>query len=207
MSSVYLSLRELQNPSDRMLPSLSQATAPTDMDPSKVDIPPMKDLTIDNITENVHTINSRCPDPRVKYLFERLVTHLHDFARETRLSTSEWMAAIEFLTKVGQICSDVRQVAYPSIPSQSTITFSIDWNTYRNSSFSPMFSVCHSSWTLSITPNHHIPPKALSSARSTPMMPKTFQTAAASPMIQMESLCWSSVRSKTRVEILSKGQR
>lgn len=80
------------------------------MDPSLVDIPPMKDLTIDNITENVHTINSRCPDPRLKYLTERLVTHLHDFARETRLSTREWMAAIEFLTKVGQICSDVRQV-------------------------------------------------------------------------------------------------
>ena len=80
------------------------------MDPSQVEVPPMKDLTIINITENVHAINSRCPDPRTKYLFERLVTHLHDFARETRLSTPEWMAAIEFLTKVGQICSDVRQV-------------------------------------------------------------------------------------------------
>ncbi|MCJ1361640.1 hypothetical protein MMC16_000740 [Acarospora aff. strigata] len=79
------------------------------MDPSQVKIPPMKDLTIDNITENVHTINSQCPDPRLKYLTERLVTHLHDFARETRLSTKEWMAAIEFLTRVGKICSDVRQ--------------------------------------------------------------------------------------------------
>ena len=40
---------------------------------------------------------------------ERLVTHIHNFARETRLSTKEWMAAINFLTQVGQICSDVRQ--------------------------------------------------------------------------------------------------
>ncbi|KAK5008441.1 hypothetical protein LTR39_005174, partial [Cryomyces antarcticus] len=79
------------------------------MDPSQVDIPPLKDLTIDNITENVHMINSRCPDPRLKYVMERLVSHVHDFARETRLSTSEWMAAIRFLTSVGQICSDVRQ--------------------------------------------------------------------------------------------------
>lgn len=79
------------------------------MDPSKVNIPPMKDLTIDNITENVHAINSGCEDPRMKYIFERLVTHLHDFARETRLSTDEWMAGILFLTQVGQICSDVRQ--------------------------------------------------------------------------------------------------
>jgi protocatechuate 3,4-dioxygenase beta subunit len=39
---------------------------------------------------------------------ERLVTHLHDFARETRLSTNEWMAALNFLVQVGQISSDVR---------------------------------------------------------------------------------------------------
>lgn len=83
------------------------------MDPAQVDIPPLKDLTIDNITENVHMINSRCPDPRLKYLLERLVSHVHDFARETRLSTNEWMAAIQFLTSVGQICTDVRQVSYP----------------------------------------------------------------------------------------------
>ena len=80
------------------------------MDPSKVNIPPMKDLTIDNITENTVRINSQSDDPRLTYVLERLVTHLHDFARETRLSTKEWMAALEFLTAVGQICTNVRQV-------------------------------------------------------------------------------------------------
>jgi hypothetical protein len=80
------------------------------MDPSQVDIPPLKDLTIENITENVHMINSRCEDPRLKYILERLVSHLHDFARETRLSTNEWMAGINFLTETGKTCSDVRQV-------------------------------------------------------------------------------------------------
>lgn len=70
----------------------------------------MKDLTIDNITENTIRINSQSSDPRLTYVLERLVTHLHDFARETRLSTKEWMAALEFLTAVGQISSDVRQV-------------------------------------------------------------------------------------------------
>ncbi|TQB77019.1 hypothetical protein MPDQ_005502 [Monascus purpureus] len=79
------------------------------MDPSQVKIPPMKDLTVDNITENVIRINSLCQDARLKYILERLVTHLHDFARETRLSTAEWMAGLQFLTEVGQICSDVRQ--------------------------------------------------------------------------------------------------
>lgn len=80
------------------------------MDPSLVKIPPLRDLTIDNITENVILINSLCQDARMKYVLERLVTHLHDFARETRLSFEEWMAGIRFLTETGQICTDVRQV-------------------------------------------------------------------------------------------------
>ena len=80
------------------------------MDPAKAKVPPMKDLTIDNITENTIRINSQSSDQRLTYVLERLVTHLHDFARETRLSTKEWMAGLEFLTAVGQICSDVRQV-------------------------------------------------------------------------------------------------
>ncbi|KAK5019983.1 cathecol 1,2-dioxygenase [Cryomyces antarcticus] len=98
------------------------------MDPSQVDIPPLKDLTIDNITENVHMINSRCPDPRLKYVMERLVSHVHDFARETRLSTSEWMAAIRFLTSVGQICSDVRQefILLSDVVGLSLLVDSID---------------------------------------------------------------------------------
>ncbi|CAM1508642.1 Fc.00g054900.m01.CDS01 [Cosmosporella sp. VM-42] len=70
---------------------------------------PLKDLNIDNITENVNAINSNCDNPRMRFLLERLVTHLHDFARETRLKTTEWEAAIQFLTDVGKICSDVRQ--------------------------------------------------------------------------------------------------
>ncbi|KAH8732573.1 Intradiol ring-cleavage dioxygenase [Phaeosphaeriaceae sp. PMI808] len=72
-------------------------------------IPELKNLTVDNITENVHRINSQCADPRLKYIMERLVLHLHDFARETRLSFDEWMAGIQFLTQVGHTCTDVRQ--------------------------------------------------------------------------------------------------
>ena len=79
---------------------------------NKPSVPILKDLTIDNITENVHRINSQCSNARLKYVLERLVSHLHDFARETRLSTPEWMAGIEFLTAVGQKCTDVRQVRF-----------------------------------------------------------------------------------------------
>ena len=84
----------------------SSSTDPT----SKTKVPVLKDLTIENITENVQRINSQCADPRLKYVMERLVAHVHDFARETRLSFEEWMAGIKYLTEVGQICTEVRQV-------------------------------------------------------------------------------------------------
>lgn len=79
---------------------------------AKVDVPILKDLTIDNITDSVHLINAQTSDARLKYVLERLVSHMHDFARETRLSTTEWMAGIEFLTAVGKKCTDVRQVRH-----------------------------------------------------------------------------------------------
>ncbi|KAE8412360.1 Intradiol ring-cleavage dioxygenase [Aspergillus pseudocaelatus] len=98
------------------------------MDPSQVKIPPMKDLTVDNITENVIRINSLCEDERMKYVLERLVSHLHDFARETRLSSQEWMTGLMFLTEVGKICSDVRQefILLSDILGLSILVDSID---------------------------------------------------------------------------------
>lgn len=82
--------------------------------------PPLLDLTIDNITPNTIRINSQSGDARLTYLMDRLVTHLHDFARETRLSTDEWMAALTFLVGCGQISSDVRQVSTYAVNICST---------------------------------------------------------------------------------------
>ncbi|KAJ5299253.1 hypothetical protein N7476_010810 [Penicillium atrosanguineum] len=77
-------------------------------EPPSTAIPPMKDLTTENITENVHIVNSQCRDSRLRYLLERIVTHLHEFCHETRLSTEEWEAGIQFLTEIGQISNDLR---------------------------------------------------------------------------------------------------
>ncbi|KAM0426600.1 hypothetical protein ACHAPT_008294 [Fusarium lateritium] len=68
----------------------------------------MADLTIDNITPNAVAISSRSGNRRLDYVMERLITHIHDFARETRLSTEEWKAGLDFLVQVGQITTDVR---------------------------------------------------------------------------------------------------
>ncbi|ODH53248.1 hypothetical protein GX48_00444 [Paracoccidioides brasiliensis] len=70
--------------------------------------PPLKDLTTENITTNANLINSQCPSHRLRYIFSRLVIHLHDFARETRLSTAEWSAGLQFLIDVGQTCTTQR---------------------------------------------------------------------------------------------------
>ncbi|KAK2067418.1 hypothetical protein P8C59_001162 [Phyllachora maydis] len=77
---------------------------------SKADVaaPKLLDLTIDNITPNAIKINSQSPDARLRYLMARLITHLHDFARETRLSTEEWMAGLNFLIGTGKMCTDLR---------------------------------------------------------------------------------------------------
>lgn len=71
----------------------------------------MNDLDTDNITQHTIRTNSQGPNLRLTYVLERLVSHLHDFTRETRLSTEEWMAGLAFLTEVGQKCSDIRQAS------------------------------------------------------------------------------------------------
>jgi hydroxyquinol 1,2-dioxygenase len=49
------------------------------------------------------------PDARFKEVMTSLVTHLHAFVRDVRLTEAEWMQAIQFLTRTGQTCTDRRQ--------------------------------------------------------------------------------------------------
>lgn len=69
----------------------------------------MKNLNEINITEAVTALHRDIDDERLKVVMDSLVKHLHDFARDISLTESEWMAGIEFLTAVGQICSPTRQ--------------------------------------------------------------------------------------------------
>ena len=67
------------------------------------------DLTEDTITEAVQRSFDTSSDERFRQLFVSLVQHLHDFAREVRLTGEEWVTAMEFLERVGKICSPTRQ--------------------------------------------------------------------------------------------------
>ena len=69
----------------------------------------MADLDANTITQAVINRLSECRDPRFKQVMTSLVTHLHDFIRDVRLTEQEWISAIQFLTAVGKTCTDKRQ--------------------------------------------------------------------------------------------------
>ncbi|SDN73387.1 intradiol ring-cleavage dioxygenase [Afipia sp. GAS231] len=69
----------------------------------------MRDFDQHNITDAVVASFAQTKDVRLKTVMTSLVRHLHDFVRDVELSFDEWNAAIDFLTRTGQMCSDTRQ--------------------------------------------------------------------------------------------------
>ncbi len=69
----------------------------------------MRNIDQHNITQAVIGRLTDCDNPRLKEILSSLVTHLHDFVRETRLTEGEWMQGIQFLSDTGHMCSGQRQ--------------------------------------------------------------------------------------------------
>ncbi|TMG98557.1 MAG: hydroxyquinol 1,2-dioxygenase, partial [Betaproteobacteria bacterium] len=74
------------------------------------------DPTSPEVSKEEHTITDAvirsleaCDNPRLKQILSSLVTHLHDFVRDVKLTEAEWMAGIRFLTDTGRMCNDTRQ--------------------------------------------------------------------------------------------------
>lgn len=63
----------------------------------------------DELTQAVLERLQGATDPRFAQIMRSLITHLHAFLREVDLKPDEWMAGIQFLTEVGQACTDKRQ--------------------------------------------------------------------------------------------------
>jgi hydroxyquinol 1,2-dioxygenase len=66
-------------------------------------------VTEDNITDLAVERWATAKDPRLAELMTALVRHLHDFAREVRLTEVEWMAAVQWLTATGRISDEKRE--------------------------------------------------------------------------------------------------
>lgn len=62
----------------------------------------MRNVDKNSLTDAVIASFNKSENPRFRLLIERLVTHLHDYARETQLTHAEWKAAIDFLYAAGQ---------------------------------------------------------------------------------------------------------
>lgn len=61
------------------------------------------------VTDQVLASLAAAPSPRLRRVLERLVSHLHDFARDVDLTEDEWAQGIEFLTRVGHMTTEQRQ--------------------------------------------------------------------------------------------------
>lgn len=69
----------------------------------------MREFDEKSVTAAVLARMDECKDPRFKQVMTSLVTHLHDFVREVKLTEAEWITAIQFLTDTGKMCSEKRQ--------------------------------------------------------------------------------------------------
>lgn len=69
----------------------------------------MLNLNENNITDEVLRRMVDTPDARLKEIMTSVVRHLHACARETKLTEEEWLAGIQFLTRVGHSCHGQRQ--------------------------------------------------------------------------------------------------
>jgi protocatechuate 3,4-dioxygenase beta subunit len=71
--------------------------------------PSVLTLTPQSVTDAVIAQMSTTPDPRMREIMEAAVKHLHQFARDVKLTPAEWLVGIDFLTRVGKMCTPDRQ--------------------------------------------------------------------------------------------------
>jgi len=66
-------------------------------------------FTEENSAEVVISRMTGAKDERLKEVMSSVIRHLHAVVKEVEPTMDEWMAAIQFLTKTGQICNEWRQ--------------------------------------------------------------------------------------------------
>lgn len=69
----------------------------------------MRNLNQHNITDAVLASFANTPDPRLKEIITSLIKHLHNFARDVKLTEEEWFKGIQYLTATGHKCTGTRQ--------------------------------------------------------------------------------------------------
>lgn len=67
------------------------------------------DLSAAPLVEEVVDSFRDTTDPRLKQILQSLTRHLHAFISDVELTYPEWEAGIDFLTRTGKMCNEVRQ--------------------------------------------------------------------------------------------------
>ena len=68
----------------------------------------MRTVTKETITQAFLDYCGPETTPRLRFILEKLVQHLHDFTRETNLTHDEWRKGLELLQKTGEITTPER---------------------------------------------------------------------------------------------------
>jgi hydroxyquinol 1,2-dioxygenase len=68
-----------------------------------------RDIREDRITDAVLSTFEQTANPRHKKILTAMARHLHAFIEEVEPTEAEWLAAIDFLTRTGQMCDAKRQ--------------------------------------------------------------------------------------------------
>ena len=66
-------------------------------------------VTEQNLTDVVLERWKAVPDSRLRQVMQSLITHMHAFVRDIEPTEAEWATAIDFLTRIGQKCTEKRQ--------------------------------------------------------------------------------------------------
>jgi hydroxyquinol 1,2-dioxygenase len=69
----------------------------------------MRYFTKENSEAAVIDRLENCTDPRLRQVIASAVHHLHAFVKDVQPTPEEWLTAIDFLTRIGQICDERRQ--------------------------------------------------------------------------------------------------
>ncbi|MGJ8624942.1 MAG: dioxygenase [Yoonia sp.] len=68
----------------------------------------MKNVSIDTITQAFLDYCGDDTDPRTMFVLQKMVEHMHAFAKEVDLTHAEWARGLKFLTDAGKITDDER---------------------------------------------------------------------------------------------------
>ncbi len=68
----------------------------------------MRNTSSDNLTALTQSSFDKLPDQRLQFILKTFVAHLHDFARDTKLTHEEWRAGLDFLHRAAAITDESR---------------------------------------------------------------------------------------------------